>query len=132
MILVKRKLSVYLSLVILVIILGLSSRHFAVYLPSWVNLYLGDCLWALMVFFIVGIIFRAIDTKWVAILALTFCFCIELSQLYHSQWIDAIRSTRIGGLILGWGFLWSDLIAYSIGIAIGVFADKIIGKKVSS
>ncbi len=121
-----RKGLIYLSFVIVVVILGLSSRLFSTYLPRWVNLYLGDCLWALMIFLTVGLLFKARDTKWVAVVALVFCYSIEVSQLYHSQWIDTIRNTRIGGLVLGRGFLWSDLISYSIGIAIGTVLDKLI------
>jgi hypothetical protein len=48
-----------------------------------------------------------------------FAFGIELSQLYHARWIDQIRHTRAGGLVLGYGFLWTDLLCYVIGIAIG-------------
>ena len=121
-----RKGLIYLSFVIVVVILGLSSRLFSTYLPRWVNLYLGDSLWALMIFLTIGLIFKARDTKWVAVVALVFCYSIEVSQLYHSQWIDTIRNTRIGGLVLGRGFLWSDLISYLIGIEIGTVLDKLI------
>lgn len=124
--LVTRKRLVYFSLAIVVVILGLSSRHFAIYLPRWVSLYLGDCLWALMIFFLVGLIYRSKDTKWVAMIALLICCFIEVSQLYHSLWIDALRNTRIGALVIGQGFLWSDLISYSIGIVFGMLLDKLI------
>ena len=40
---------------------------------------------------------------------------VELSQLYHAPWIDSIRQTTLGGLILGFGFLWSDLACYAVG-----------------
>ena len=101
---VKRNALIYFVLATAIIMVGLSSRYFAVYLPKWVGLYLGDCLWALMIFVIVGLIFRTRDTKWIAVVALLFCYFIEVSQLYHSIWIDIIRDTRIGGLILGRGF----------------------------
>ncbi len=117
---------VYLSSVIVVIIFGLGSRYFAADLPKWVNLYLGDCLYALMIFFMTGLTFRTKETKWVASTALLFCYLIEFSQLYHAPWIDSIRSSRIGGLVLGRGFLWSDLIAYFIGIVAGYFLDRLI------
>ena len=54
-----------------------------------------------------------------ALAAYCFCFVIELSQLYHAPWIDGLRHTRLGGLILGYGFLWSDLICYAVGVATG-------------
>lgn len=115
---------IYIALTSITIILGLSTRYFRTYLPHWINLYLGDILWALMIFFLFGVIFKMIETKWVAGLALLFSFGIEISQLYHSPWIDILRSTTLGGLVLGYGFLWSDLVSYSIGICIGVFIER--------
>ena len=52
---------------------------------------------------------------------------VELSQLYHAPWIDSIRHTTIGGLILGFGFLWSDLACYSLGVGLGVLIEIIGG-----
>jgi len=120
----KRNTITYFFLVITVMMLGLSSRRFSIFFPSWITLYLGDALWALMIFFIYGLLFRTKETKWVAIGALLFSFAIEVSQLYHSQWIDALRRSRVGGLVLGYGFLWSDLVSYSAGIGVGVLIER--------
>ena len=46
----KRNRLLYATFTILVIILGLSSRKFAFALPALLNDYLGDALWALMIF----------------------------------------------------------------------------------
>ena len=51
-----------------------------------------------------------------AAIATGFSFVMELSQLYHSPWIDSLRQTRLGGLILGSDFLWIDLVRYSVGV----------------
>ncbi|MFR9069047.1 MAG: DUF2809 domain-containing protein [Paraclostridium sp.] len=59
------------------------------------------------------------------VLAFLFSFSIEISQLYQAQWINNIRNTIIGGLILGHGFLFEDLISYSIGIILGCIIDKL-------
>jgi len=122
--LAKRNALRYLFLVIIIIILGLSSRHFSTYFPNWINLFLGDTLWALMIFFLFGLLFRTRKTIWVTTRALLFSFSIEISQLYHSQWIDLLRSTRIGGLVLGYGFLGSDLVSYTAGIGIGILMER--------
>ena len=116
----------YLFLVIVVMILGLCTRRFSIYFPKWINLYLGDALWALMIFFLLGLLFRRRDTSWVAVKALLFSFSIEISQLHHAQWIDSLRKTRIGGLVLGYGFLWSDLVAYTIGIGFGLLIERLV------
>ncbi len=118
-----RKWSAYISIIIIAVILGLGSRHFAMYLPRWINLYFGDFLWAFMIFFLMGLIFCKKNTRWVIIFALGYCYLIEISQIYHSPWFDALRQTRLGGLTLGRGFLWSDLISYTFGIAIGAVIE---------
>lgn len=124
--LAKRNTFIYLVMVIIVMLLGLSARHFSGYLPRVINLYLGDALWALMIFFLFGILCRGKETRWIATLALLFSFGIEISQLYHSQWIDALRQTTLGGLVLGYTFLWRDLVSYSLGISIGFLVERFI------
>lgn len=115
---------IYLVLVLVVIIVGLASRKYASYLPLWLNSYLGDTLWALMVFLICGFIFCHQSTTRVAVYALIFAYGIEISQLYHAPWIDEIRRTRLGGLVLGYGFLWRDILSYSIGIVFGALIER--------
>lgn len=105
-----------------VMIAGFLSRrllgHYA-----FIKLYVGDALWAMMVFFGFAFLFRSWPTWKVAAAALGFSICIEVSQLYHAQWIDAIRNMPLGGLILGYTFVWSDLLCYSVGVGIGVMLD---------
>ncbi|MFK8021687.1 MAG: DUF2809 domain-containing protein [Pseudomonadales bacterium] len=103
--------------------LGLLSRSELLTLPNVVATYAGDALWALMVFWGVRFLFPAQAIVISACLALSFAFAIEVSQLYHAPWIDAIRNTKIGGLILGFGFKFSDLVCYTIGVAIGAFIN---------
>ncbi len=102
--------------------MGLASRQFFGDIP-WVKLYVGDALWALMVFFGFGLLFKRWLTKSVTLAALLFSFTIELSQLYHAPWIDGLRATRLGALVLGFSFVWSDFLCYSLGIALGAFIE---------
>ncbi len=120
---VKRKRTVYFGLVITTIPLGLLSRSDFVSLPDFISRYSGDALWALMVFFLVCAIFPGWRTRRIAIVALLFSVAIEFSQFYHRPWIDEIRRTVIGGLILGFGFKSSDLICYAVGVVIGSTVD---------
>ncbi len=114
---IRRNRIIYTLAIIIVIMLGLASRRYP--LPSLITTYAGDILWALMIFFIVGFLFPTFSTIKIAIIALSFSFCIELSQLYHEPWIDAIRQYRLVALIIGHGFLWSDLVCYTIGVILG-------------
>ena len=109
-------------------ILGLLSRKIND-LPKIIELYSGDILWALMVFLIIAFIFNKKSTIFIISWAIILSYSIEISQLYHAAWIDAIRNTTLGGLILGFGFLWSDLICYTIGIIIGIIIEKLLNKK---
>jgi len=114
-----RRPLVYLILIGITVLLGLLSRSQQAFLPEWSHLYLGDALWALMVYWIFCFLFFQKSIWHITGYSLSFCLLIELSQLYQAQWINLVRSTRLGGLILGFGFLWSDLLAYSIGIGLG-------------
>ncbi|AXO93448.1 hypothetical protein MCCC1A01412_17115 [Bacillus anthracis] len=125
----KRNRLLYAIFTIIVIILGLSSRKFAFALPELLNDYLGDALWALMIFIGSGFLFPKIETKKLAFISLIFCYGIEMSQLYHAEWIDNIRATTLGGLVLGYGFLWSDLVAYTIGVGVGLIFEFILQRK---
>ena len=63
-------------------------------------------------------------TLHIALFALTVAWGIEFSQLYQADWINEIRATRIGGLLLGHGFLLSDIIVYALGVGIGALIDN--------
>lgn len=60
------------------------------------------------------------------IASVIFSFGIEFCQLYQAPWINEIRNNRLGSLILGHGFLFVDLIRYTIGILLAMLLDKAI------
>lgn len=122
----KRNRIIYLLLSILTIAIGLASRKFSTYLPESINLGLGDALWALMIYWIIGGLLPKNSIQKVALISLSICFLVEFSQLYQAGWINAIRANWFGALVLGRGFLWTDFIAYSIGILIGVGIEKLL------
>lgn len=109
----------YPILVLLIIILGILSRKF-----SFIPLFVGDLLYAMMIYFIVRIFAKKTSLLVSAILTLFICFSIEFLQLYQSNWMVEIRKTTFGHYVLGQGFLWSDLVAYVFGVSIGYFIDK--------
>lgn len=116
----KRKRIIYIGLMIIVMILGIASRSYGSYLHSLISKYAGDTLWALMVYLGFGFLFNKAKIRNLALASMTFSYLIEISQLYQGEWINSIRNTTLGALILGHGFLFSDLICYTIGILIGV------------
>src|SRR5687768_1735883 len=105
----KRNRYLYFILACVVVVLGLASRRHSAVLPSFLAEYAGDTLWATMLFLGIGLMAAKSSTIRVAIAALVVSYAVELSQLYHASGIDSVRDTRIGGLVLGYGFLWSDI-----------------------
>jgi hypothetical protein len=79
-----------------------------------------------MLFLVVSFILAGRPLFQRCIISLVLAFAVEVSQLYHAPWIDGIRSTTLGGLVLGFGFLWSDLVCYLVGIAAGVSTDRLL------
>lgn len=107
---------VYAAVMLLTLLLGLASRKFRAYLPTFVGAYAGDTLWAFLVYYLIRWVWIQASARMVLLLAFLFSFGIEVSQFYHAPWIDALRRTTLGGLVLGFAFLWSDLLCYSVGI----------------
>ena len=113
----------YLLCTAVVIVLGLASRRYGNHLPPFLAEYAGDTLWALLVFLGISAL-RPNARLWRrGAMALVIAFLVEISQLYHAPWIDGIRATKLGGLVLGFGFLWTDLVCYAVGVGIGIFFD---------
>src|SRR4051812_13288310 len=122
---VQRSRPIYVMATALVIGTGLlwRSDHFP--LPIFLSKYGGDALWALVAFLCFGFAFCRSSTVRVALLALCFAWSVEFLQLYHVPWLDGLRSTRLGHLVLGDTFNSPDLLAYVIGIALGAFAEYV-------
>ena len=85
--------------------------------------YGGDALWSLMVFLGCGWVARTAPTLRVATVAVAISWAVEFLQLYHAPWIDGIRSTLPGRLVLGQTFNPPDLLAYIVGVAAGVAGE---------
>jgi hypothetical protein len=86
---------------------------------------IGDVLWAALVYLLMAFIWRRQTSNLIAMVALAVSVAVECSQLCHASWLDAIRRTTFGGLALGWGFAWGDLVAYAVGIAGCFFCGKV-------
>lgn len=116
----------YVLAVLVAILLGIGSREYASLLPNFVAKHFGDALWAAMIYFSVRALLVRMSVLHTFILSLGFCFAIECSQLYQADWINGIRSTLLGGLILGRGFLYADLVRYSAGTLGAYVLDRLI------
>ena len=110
---------IYLSIIIVTVIAGLLSRE----LSSVIPFFIGDILWGLAVFLLMRFIFITKPLKFAVIVSSIYACLTEFSQLYEAPWIENIRPTFFGRVLLGETFLWSDILCYLIGIGIGILVE---------
>ncbi|MCD6588192.1 MAG: DUF2809 domain-containing protein [Candidatus Fermentibacteraceae bacterium] len=113
-------------IVILLFVVGAGlftrSSHGSV-LPVFIQQYAGDTLWALALYTFLAFVSPGAAAEELLLLSVFISFAVEFSQLYQADWINSIRSVKIGGLILGFGFRWSDLLCYTTGVLVGFAVD---------
>ena len=115
-------------LVLVTVVLGLASRRFGGVLPVFVAQYAGDVLWATMVFWLCALVRPRATTVALSVAALLIAVGVECSQLIRLPWLDALRATTLGALVLGQGFLWSDLARYAVGVVLAMGIDLLLGR----
>lgn len=121
----KRKI-IYLVLFIFFTWLAIATRTHAGWFHPFIQEYGGDIIWAGMFLFFLRIFLGRMYLLKLAFICYLLGVSVEFLQLYHAPWIEAIRQTRVGGLMLGFGFLWSDIICYAVGTAIAYCMIRII------
>jgi len=117
------------ALALIVMGTGLAWRLPALSFSPFVRKYGADALWAWLVFLLIRIVRPQASVATSAAAAFGFAVAIELSQLYHAPWIDAIRATRLGALVLGSVFNWPDIPAYALGVVVGVLIETALRRR---
>ncbi|QLG37225.1 MULTISPECIES: DUF2809 domain-containing protein [unclassified Paenibacillus] len=107
---------IYFFAVIITMAAGLASRHFGELLPDFVREHFGDALWAAMIYFGVRMVWINRSKELALMVSLLFSWAVECSQMIQTSWLNEVRSTVLGALILGRGFLVMDLLRYGVGI----------------
>ena len=108
----------YLAVFIFCTWLAITTRTHRHWFHPLIATYGGDIIWAGMFLFFLRIFFSKIKLWKLALICYGMGVADELLQLYHAPWIESVRQTRIGGLALGFGFLWSDILCYAVGTLI--------------
>ena len=84
----------------------------------------GDFLWTIAIYLALALL----APRWSPLKLFLFAFgisvAVELSQLIDVDWLNAIRKTLPGRLLLGAGFLWIDLLRYFLGAIVAVTIDR--------
>ena len=116
-----------LALLAVVIVLGLASRRYADLLPVLIARYAGDTLWATAAYVALGVVWPGARVAALAAGAAVISLAVELSQLARPPWLQAVRRWPGAALLLGQGFLASDLVCYAVGVALGAGLDLSAG-----
>lgn len=113
--------------IIILCVSALLARKAAGYSPNFFNTYYPDTAWTMAVYCGFGLIFNRGKIFNLSAAIIT-SYIIEISQLFSMPLLSAARSTVIGGLILGYGFLWSDIICYTVGALLCFTAEILINR----
>jgi Protein of unknown function (DUF2809) len=111
--------AIHVVLIAITIPLGLGSRMRGLPMPSLVRTYGGDVLSATCIFFGVRYVAHRRTLTQCAAIGFIICVLIELQQLYTDAWLVHLRDDTPLGILLGHGFLWSDIACYAVGTCIG-------------
>jgi hypothetical protein len=77
-----------------------------------------------MVFFLAGIAAPARSLSSIALISASIAVCVELFRLVHTPWLDDFRLTMAGALLLGRVFSPWNILAYGVGIGLGMLLDR--------
>ncbi|MFH1340728.1 MAG: DUF2809 domain-containing protein [Pseudomonadota bacterium] len=115
------------GLCLAVIACGLALRGwgFGLGLPAFVVKYGGSALWGTMVFLLVAMAASTLSRPRIALIAAGIAIGVELFRLVHFPWLDAFRLTLPGALLLGRIFSVWNMVAYGVGIGLGVWLDRL-------
>jgi hypothetical protein len=91
--------------------------------PFWFK-YGGSALWAMALYWMMGICFPRFRIVGLACGAMVVAAVIELSRLWHVPALDAFRLTLAGRLLLGRFFSLKNIAAYWLAIAVAAGLDR--------
>ncbi len=109
---------------LLVIMFGMGSRSGYEAIPTWLAENAGDALWTVAVYLGLALCFRGRSAEFLVVFALSISFAVELSQLSEAPWLQDLRSTTPGRLLLGQGWQWLDLPRYAVGAMLAYTMDR--------
>ncbi len=121
--------SQYALLAVLTVALGLASRHFSHFLPGWMAKNAGDVLYAVMVYWLLGLLSPRLSPSRRALGTLLFCFGIEFLKFVQLPWLVAARHSTAGRLVFGVGFHGSNLVCYALGTALAWEAERALTRR---
>ncbi|MBI4530932.1 MAG: DUF2809 domain-containing protein [Candidatus Latescibacteria bacterium] len=109
------------TLITLVVItpLGFASKFYRGPGDWWFNNYAGGMLYEIFWMLLVVLVRPGVDPVYVALGVFTGTALLEVLQLWHPPFLEAIRSTFLGRTLIGTSFSRWDFVYYIVGCTIG-------------
>ena len=80
----------------------------------------GDFLVAIFMYYTVGA-FVKMSKLWMAIGVLLFAYVVEIGQYYNLVYHLGLKGNRFAEIVIGMGFTWIDMLAYTLGAMVVYF-----------
>jgi uncharacterized protein DUF2809 len=116
-----------LAVLIALVPLGLSTKRYHGPGQAWVHANAGDIVYAAFWFFFLQFVRPPLQSGRAALAVFLYCCLIEFSQLLHPPWLEALRQTLPGRLVLGSDFDPMDIAYYAVGVAVAASLSLAIG-----
>ncbi len=81
----------------------------------WLHDLLGSVAYEIFWILLVAFLYPKASPKWTAIGVCLATCGVEFLQLWQPPFLQAVRSTLLGRLVLGTTFTWLDFISYFVG-----------------
>jgi hypothetical protein len=111
----KKYRLILLYILIFLIPFGIFSKYYQGLFQEWINNSFGGILYIIAWTALILLIQPDFNPKKVAFWVLIVNVFLEILQLWHPPFLEAIRGTFLGRMLLGTTFVFSDFIYYGIG-----------------
>lgn len=115
--------------IIFLIPLGFATKFYHGAFQFWVENFLGGVLYEIFWCLVIAFFFPNTRPIWIASIVFFCTSLLEVFQLWHPWFLEAIRSTFLGRALIGTSFTWLDFPHYVVGCLIGIEWIHILKKK---
>lgn len=95
---------------------------------QFVRPYVGDFLVVILIYCFVKIFCRGQFLK-IGIYVLLFAFAVEIGQHFQLVKLLGLNNSKLARTVIGVGFDWWDMLAYTLGVAVVLMVEKYVLKK---
>ena len=132
MIAATRQRVAYFALALVTVPIGLAIRFVPLGLPWFVMKYGGSTLWAVMIYWVLALLWPRGAPRSLALAAGSVATLVEFLRLYHSASLDAFRISLPGVILLGRFFSVWDIVAYWMAIVAAALVDAWVVRRIAS